>query len=691
MKKCFGLVLAVLLIIPAGTGMTAAAAADGENLLLNPGFEAEPTETAPIPNWSASATAATLVTSESEGYLASPDGGNYVLCTSGTSQVTQRIEGMQAGNYEVSTYVNMKLNAALNNSNKAAGMLSVYVRGADGKSSIGFPQSESGNLSIYTTRGEWRRVSYIVSVSEAATAVDVVLRQTDANTTLCYDGVSFRRIGDYDETSLMNLSMDETVQVDETAVPALGTPYSTTASVSDMSYGKLGVNYKASTDTPDGTGYSLEMTVAENDTNVTNADQEAAMLFYAGSIRRTEVYEVSGWIKTEDMGTGSRVEMAMNRIYGSANGALGKYTVSANTDGWIKFAFKNLLNIDTKTHPSVEGADHSLWEESFVSALTLRLYGTGTVRFDDIRITKIQDKDRVPLGNLAIGGDFESIQGVTEDGVKTLNGHWSKGSGLAWANDSTASDSVMLYTENEGTQNENTCLRVNVTTQDKRNAASYSVGLGYLQLIPDTLYKLTWRQKEDANNETKVNARIQLEVGANTYWTYCSEVIAHSRPSESLTEWNSYTQYIRYPATACPEGAKILFRPNTKTPGAYYIDDLCLTAVDESTCMGIPEFTEGENNTVSVSRKLVNSGWDVEENRKVVTAAYMEKDGKRQLYDVAIEEAVLSAIATGKVFFPEVESAATVNVPAAGVYTVESYVWDSAGKLEPLSAKTVMP
>ncbi len=689
MKKCFGLVLAVLLIIPAGTGMTAAAAADGTNLLLNPGFEAEPTENVPIPNWSGSADSVTLVTPGSTGYVESPDGGNYVLCTSGTTQLTQRIEDMQAGNYEVSAYVNMKLNVALNNQDKTTGVLTVYVRDADGVN-MGVPQTTSSNFAIYTTRGEWRRVSYIISVPETATQVDVVLRQTDANTSVCYDGASFRRIGDYDETALMNLSMDETMSVDGTPVPTQGTPYSTTAAVSDMSYGKLGVNYKASIDTPDGKGYSLEMTVAENDANVTNTDKEAAMLFFAGSIRRTEVYEVSGWIKTENMGTGSHVDMAMNRIYASQNGALARYTISANTDGWIKFAFKNLRDIATAGHPSVEGADHSLWEENFASALTLRLYGTGTVRFDDIRITKIQDKDRVPLGNLAIGGDFESIQGMTEAGVKTLNGNWTKGADLVWANDPSAADSVMLYTENAGTPNENTCLRVNVTSQDKRNVASYSVGLEALQLLPDTLYKLTWRQKEDVTNEAKVYARIQLEAGTNTHWIYCSDVIQHTRPAESLTEWNSYTQYIRYPATASPENAKILFRPNTTTPGAYYIDDLCLTAVDESTCMGIPEFTEGENNTVAVSRKLVSSGWDKEETRRVVTATYLEEDGKRQLYDVAIKETVLSAIATGKVFFPEVESAATVNVPAAGIYTVESYVWDSAGKLVPLSAKTVM-
>lgn len=700
MKKCFGLALAMLMLMLAGTGMLTVQAEDN-NLLVNGSFE-ELNGSGNPENWTIANESAVVVKEGDTGYVASPNGGKYMRLSKNNALIQQETNGAVAsGNYLFSGYVKYAFAEAQGSSQKVGALVTFYCYGENGTMVI--PQSKDNNYPIYSTRGEWRRFAFIISVPEGNTKILCALRHSnDINVTdLCYDGVSFEHVGDYDPDTLIQYNMEDVAKYNDVDVPTDMVVYSAYNTVGDMSYGTLGTNYRVATDTPDKSAYAMEMV---NDGTVANG---LSMGFHTGLLAPRAMYEVTGYIKVKSVDGYATIYTGRNRIAQDSLSAKATKVFYDTNDTWQKFSFylQPTLKLDKDNYPAGTVAADAKGEhaDAYTGYWRILFTGTGSVKFDDICITRVLDENRIGYNkNLAVGGDFESIGEMASGGIAKPDSAWTPAGTTAptWTNNAEVENGVMMYKEADG----NTALRV-ATSKD---GGGY-VYLGNVHMEPGKLYKLSWRQKADKGyisggtyGSAKLNAYLQrwLLKDVGEFWSYADYPVDFGWAD---TDWVTYTQYIRYGEGQNPENFQLAFRPTIKgADGKYvfYIDDVELYMVDENEVYGTAAFSK-EGDTVTVNRTLLHDGttwaeWESEKSYDMVTVSYIVNGTKRQLYDIKIESYTASML-QGNTSYPKgllpaaTNASQEISVPVSGEYAVETYLWDGAGTLVPLVNKTAMP
>ncbi len=717
MKKCFGLALAMLMLMLAGTGMLAVQAEDN-NLLVNGSFE-ELKGSGNPENWTIANESAVVVKEGDTGYVASPNGGKYMRLSKNNALIQQETNGAVAsGNYLFSGYVKYAFAEAPSNSSEVGALVTFYCYGENGTMVI--PQSKDNNYPIYSTRGEWRRFAFIISVPEGNTKILCALRHSNGInvTDLCYDGVSFERVGDYDPDTLIQYNMEDVAKYNNVDVPTDMVVYSAYNNVEDTSaYGTLGVNYKATANTPDGSAYAMEMD--NKDGAVSNG---LGMVFFTGTLEPLAVYEVTGYINVESADNSGYATIVTGREQmDSTNTSYKKETHTFyNTNGWKKFSFNlikdwrllynsypaNIFNTANGMSGSLEGvaldnAPAGEFANSYKAFCKIFFNGKGSVKLDDIRITRLSDGNRIGYGNnLAVGGDFESIGEMTKDGVAKPNDAFVLGQNKStWTNDKTVANGVMLETETLADNTTNTYLRISTNKTDKEY-----LNLKFLHMVPGKLYKVTWRQKK---NEAGIGSVMIYAVSQKLFFKdsnderhdYKKYYDNNASYSGMKTDWAWYTQYIRFTDALNPENMNIYFRPTIQADTVFYLDDISVCMVEEEELYGGTPSVSVVENAAVVARTFFNDGitsasLNTAKTYTIATASYIKDGTTKKLFDVRVGSVTTTNADGSKavnILVPAGEKASqTVAIPETGEYEIETFVWEGIGTLKPLAGKATI-
>ncbi len=654
-KKILSVVLVIALLIPGA--VMAEGAETSANLVIDPGFESGLVDNYfdGWKNYNASETdenaTSVILSSDKDGYKASPTGGNYVCMTDSASQTAQVQHYISMDDtkdnryYEFSTWYRYALTGTGIKANAVNAKVLIRVR-------IGSEVYTYITLPLNATGGEWVKASTVFFVPSGTTniIIDLLTGKISDNSSICYDGVSVEAVGGSNVNflgSAGNMEETRTVTVDEgtAQLPAHIKVFKGygTAEADTYKTGVEGKNYLTVTldagETHNGAAGKAFKMVSDGEDDA-SAGLSAILNFQAAagradSSKRYDIprYILSGYLKTEGEGYARVREeanvIAPNTQHKDNEAAYIRDTGKLYASGkWEYFEIPVTANID----------GHKL---------QLEFYGKGSVIWDDLTLSP---------DTFTKTHDFEAVYSIDSAGSR-------KPAGFVDSVISSTAETVLSPYALDAASHAGT-YALSVTAGNTFTLSDITGNSG-------ELYKLSFWQKTTAG--TKMKATLAAE-----------EVSYACTFPASSAGWEYRTSYFTVPADFT--NGTITIAGETGD-AAFWLDDVSVQKVDAIPTAVEGVYTENGRNTETVPDGTVVFHGTYAGTAMAVTAVYTEEKGIKTLQNIKVTPSVTSTENDGWI----VPSHFKNEILVGNGTLVKSFLLKEAAKLTPVGDAFVLP